>query len=83
MMYFRDLQASLDQKEMARKVLQKRVTGSEVKVEELSKEMGELKRRVQFKTNLEKSFGSLQQKYQAKTDELEKLKKVGSLRKGI
>ena len=35
--------------------------------------MAGLKKKVEFKSSLEKSFESLQQKYQAKVDELEKV----------
>ena len=74
---------------MCRADLQQDLTASQLevemkqrKIEELAKDMAGLKKRVQFKTNLEKSFESLQQKYQVKTDELEKLKRIGSLRQG-
>lgn len=74
---------------MSRADLQQDLTASQLevemkqrKIEELAKDMAGLKKRVQFKTNLEKSFESLQQKYQVKTDELEKLKRIGSLRHG-
>ena len=89
-MFFRDLEVSLDKKEHFRIDLQKSLTASELevkqrdrKIEELKQELGVMKRRVEFKSNLEKSFTSLQQKYQAKTDQLEKLKKMGSLRQRI
>merc|ERR1711874_224396 len=82
----RDLQASLEKLGMSREDLQQDLTASQLevemkqrKIEELAKDMAGLKKRVQFKTNLEKSFESLQQKYQVKTDELEKLKRIGSL----
>ena len=75
---------------MAKMELQKQLEASQSegrakqqKMDDLRKEVAGLKRKVEFKTNLEKSFESLQLQYQAKVDQLEKLKRIGSLREAL
>ena len=53
------------------------------KMEDLRRDVAGLKKKVEFKTNLEKSFESLQLQYQAKVDQLEKIKRIGSLRESL
>ena len=68
-----DLQKELEASESEGRVKQR-------KMEDLRRDLAGLKKKVEFKTNLEKSFQSLQLQFQAKVDQLEKIKRVGSLR---
>ena len=75
---------------MAKIELQKELEASESegrasqrKMEDLRKDLAGLKKKVEFKTNLEASFESLQLQYQAKVDQLEKIKRIGSLREAL
>ena len=70
-----DLQKQLEASQSEGRVKQQ-------KMDDLRKDLAGLKRKVEFKTSLEKSFESLQLQYQAKVDQLEKLKRIGSLRQG-
>merc|ERR1711936_1203399 len=45
----------------------------------LNKKLASMKKKVEFKSSLEKSFESLQLQFQAKVDELEKLKRAGGV----
>jgi chromosome segregation ATPase len=47
-------------------------------IDNLSKKMAEWEKKVEYKSSLEKSFESLQVKYQAKVDELEKIRRSTS-----
>ena len=51
--------------------------------DDFRREVTGMKKRLEVKTNLEKSFESLQHQFQVKVDQLEKIKRIGSLRKGI
>ena len=53
------------------------------KIDDLRRDLLGMKKKVDFKTNLEKSFESLQLQYQAKVDQLEKIKRIGSLREAL
>ena len=71
-----DLQKQLEASQSEGRVKQQ-------KMDDLRKDLAGLKRKVEFKTSLEKSFESLQLQYQAKVDQLEKLKRIGSLREAL
>ena len=88
--YCRDLQNSLQKMKLAKIDLQKELESSESegrasqrKLQDLRRDVAGLKKKVEFKTNLEKSFQSLQLQYQAKVDQLEKMKRIGSLREAL
>jgi len=59
--------------------LENKLSGKNADIDILNKKLATMKKKVEFKSSLEKSFESLQQKFQAKVDELEKLKKFGTV----
>ena len=65
--------------EVNERALENKLTAKKADIDAMNKKLASMKKKVDFKSSLEKSFESLQQQYQAKVDELEKLKKGGAL----
>merc|ERR1712050_157629 len=65
--------------ESNKKALENKLSTKNSDIDAMNKKLANMKKKVDFKSSLEKSFESLQQQYQAKVDELEKLKKGGVL----